>query len=182
MLQQIPEQDRTRPVFHLQGRQGRYGHHLVSKTVSRIGKAAGVKVLVDPRDSSKVKFASAHDLRRAFGERWAARVMPAQLMELMRHESIDTTHDPLAEHNARVALAWLGGGERAPGVGATHGVLGVYLALGEILLLWALAGFSPARAAFAAATRADPARLLLLQRGVGLVLSVSALCWMSWPH
>jgi hypothetical protein len=38
-----------------------------------------------------VKYASAHDLRRAFGERWAARLMPAQLKELMRHESIETT-------------------------------------------------------------------------------------------
>ena len=37
------------------------------------------------------KTASAHDLRRAFGERWAARLMPAQLMELMRHETIETT-------------------------------------------------------------------------------------------
>ena len=27
----------------------------------------------------------------AFGVRWAARLMPAQLMELMRHESIETT-------------------------------------------------------------------------------------------
>jgi len=46
---------------------------------------------VDPKDPDKVKYASAHDLRRAFGERWAARLMPAQLMELMRHESIETT-------------------------------------------------------------------------------------------
>lgn len=38
-----------------------------------------------------MKYASAHDLRRAFGERWAARIMPAQLRELMRHESIETT-------------------------------------------------------------------------------------------
>ena len=38
-----------------------------------------------------MKYASAHDLRRAFGERWAARLMPAQLKELMRHESIETT-------------------------------------------------------------------------------------------
>jgi integrase len=38
-----------------------------------------------------VKYASAHDFRRAFGERWAARIMPAQLKELMRHESIETT-------------------------------------------------------------------------------------------
>ena len=91
LLQQTPEQDRSGPVFRLQGRQGRYGQYQVSKTVSRIGRAAGVTVHVDPRDSSKVKVASAHDLRRAFGERWAARVMPAQLMELMRHESIETT-------------------------------------------------------------------------------------------
>ncbi len=38
-----------------------------------------------------MKYASDHDLRRAFGERWAARIMPAQLRELMRHESIETT-------------------------------------------------------------------------------------------
>jgi len=37
------------------------------------------------------KFASAHDFRRAFGSRWATRVMPAVLQQLMRHESIDTT-------------------------------------------------------------------------------------------
>ncbi len=32
-----------------------------------------------------------HDLRRSFGERWATRVMPQVLMELMRHESIEAT-------------------------------------------------------------------------------------------
>ena len=37
------------------------------------------------------KFASAHDLRRAFGFRWAMRVMPAVLKDLMRHEDIGTT-------------------------------------------------------------------------------------------
>ena len=31
------------------------------------------------------------DLRRSFGERWAARIMPPDLMLLMRHESIETT-------------------------------------------------------------------------------------------
>ena len=39
----------------------------------------------------KTKFASAHDLRRAFGLRWSARVMPAMLQQLMRHESVETT-------------------------------------------------------------------------------------------
>jgi len=37
------------------------------------------------------KFASAHDLRRTFGTRWARRVMPATLQLLMRHQSIETT-------------------------------------------------------------------------------------------
>lgn len=50
-----------------------------------IGKAAGVVV----NDSGK--FASAHDLRRAFGTRWAQKVMPPTLMILMRHEDINTT-------------------------------------------------------------------------------------------
>jgi integrase len=54
-----------------------------------IGQRANVKVNVDAK--GKVKFASAHDLRRSFGERWSSRVMPQVLQELMRHESIDTT-------------------------------------------------------------------------------------------
>ena len=62
----------------------------VSTVICRIGKATGVKVNTHPR-TGKVKFASAHDLRRSFGERWAPRVMPQVLKELMRHESIETT-------------------------------------------------------------------------------------------
>ena len=90
MLQAIPEAERTGPVFTLHGRQGRLGSNQVSKIVSTIGKAAGVLVSTHPV-TGKQKFASAHDLRRAFGERWSIRVMPAVLKELMRHESIDTT-------------------------------------------------------------------------------------------
>ena len=37
------------------------------------------------------KFASAHDLRRSLGTRWAPRVKPATLQLLMRHRSIETT-------------------------------------------------------------------------------------------
>ncbi len=68
--------------------------------VSRIGNAAKVKVNAyerpgrrkdEPKTVTVVKFASAHDLRRSFGERRAVRVMPKVLQELMRHESIDTT-------------------------------------------------------------------------------------------
>jgi integrase len=94
-LMETPEAERTGPVFKLTGRRrGRPGRplpHRVSEIVSEIGEKAGVRVYVDPKDPERVKYASAHDLRRAFGERWAARLMPAQLMELMRHESIETT-------------------------------------------------------------------------------------------
>ena len=36
------------------------------------------------------KLASAHDLRRSVGQRWAARVMPQILMQLMRHKDFST--------------------------------------------------------------------------------------------
>jgi imidazoleglycerol phosphate dehydratase HisB len=65
---------------------------VVGKVVSVIGKAAGM--MVDERTKSGKtvrKFASAHDLRRAFAVRWAGKVMPTVLRELMRHASIATT-------------------------------------------------------------------------------------------
>jgi len=37
------------------------------------------------------KYASAHDLRRSFGSRWAKKCMPPVLQRLMRHASIQTT-------------------------------------------------------------------------------------------
>ena len=63
--------------------------HRVGEQVRNIGKAAGVEVYTNPT-TGKIKFASAHDLRRSFGERWASRIMPPDLMVLMRHESIET--------------------------------------------------------------------------------------------
>lgn len=81
-------------MFKLPGIRGRSTElrsKWVGKILSEIGKAAGVRVHVDPNDPGRAKDASARDLRRAFGERWAARIMPAQLKELMRHESIETT-------------------------------------------------------------------------------------------
>ena len=93
MLQEVPIERRKGFIFRLNGRGhggGRLKPNAVSETVSDIGKAAGVKVYTHPR-TGKVKFASAHDLWRTFGERWAARLMPVQLMELMRHKNIETT-------------------------------------------------------------------------------------------
>ena len=93
-LLETPEAGRTGAVFKLPGIRGLTAElrsKWVGKVLSKIGAAAGVRVHVDPKDPERVKYASAHDLRRAFGERWAARIMPAQLRELMRHESIETT-------------------------------------------------------------------------------------------
>lgn len=67
-------------------RSARLGELRVSRTVTKIGEAAGVIVNHAPK-----KFASAHDLRRSFGPRWASKVMPQVLMILMRHENIETT-------------------------------------------------------------------------------------------
>lgn len=55
------------------------------RIVSQIGRRARVVT------GSTGKTATAHDLRRSFGTRWAAKVMPADLQILMRHSSIQTT-------------------------------------------------------------------------------------------
>ena len=80
--------------------------HRVSQLGSRIGQAAGVKVSTDTT-SGKVKYASLHDLRRSFGERWAPRVMPQTLMELMRHESIETSLKFYVGRNAQATAETL---------------------------------------------------------------------------
>lgn len=92
-LAETAREERTGPVFNpkAQRRRGeRLNFYRVSRVISDIGEATGIKVSTDAK-TGEVKFASAHDLRRSFGERWAARVMPQVLMELMRHESIETT-------------------------------------------------------------------------------------------
>lgn len=93
-LVETPEDERTGPVFKLPKRKCRNVEARAAwagRTISAIGAKAGVVVRTDPADPKKRKFASAHDLRRAFGDRWASRVMPPILKELMRHESIETT-------------------------------------------------------------------------------------------
>ena len=104
LLESVPETDRSGPVFKLErndGKPGRPASDRVSRIVGSIGAKAKVRV-----DANKT--ASAHDLRRAFGERWASRLMPAQLMELMRHESIETTLSYYVGRNAErtAAILW----------------------------------------------------------------------------
>jgi len=90
LLAETPPEERTGPVFPLsdtrikgQGPKARR----VSGIISAIGKKAGVVVHVDPTNPEKVKYASAHDFRRAFGERWAARITLEHLQQLMGHQS-----------------------------------------------------------------------------------------------
>lgn len=102
-LLETPEAERTGRVFKLY-RRAHEGERLtddrICRLISEMGEKAGVKVWTHPT-TGKVKYASAHDFRRSFGFRWAQRVMPAQLMEMMRHESIDTTMQFYVGRNAQ---------------------------------------------------------------------------------
>lgn len=99
-LEQKPKGERTGKIFEPAGISIERQRTHFSKRGSLIGKAAGVVVETDPQ-SGKERFAGLHDLRRSFGERWAQRILPQQLMELMRHESIETTLKYYVGANAR---------------------------------------------------------------------------------
>jgi integrase len=100
LLDQIPPELREGHVFNpkpMKRQTGRLGFWTVSTRIASIGRAAAVKVA---QKGDKAQFASAHDLRRAFGFRWSRRVMPAVLQELMRHETISTTMEFYVGQNA----------------------------------------------------------------------------------
>jgi integrase len=78
---QTPNAERHGPVFKV-GRD----RNATSRIVTAIGKRAAVVV-----NKADGKFASTHDLRRAFGTRWSSRVKPVTLQLLMRHRQIETT-------------------------------------------------------------------------------------------
>lgn len=101
LLKTIPKNMQTGRVFKLprvDGKEGEPTPDRVSKIISKIGAKANV--VVDTK-----KTASAHDLRRSFGERWASDVMPAQLREVMRHASTQTTMDYYVGQNAERTAA-----------------------------------------------------------------------------
>lgn len=85
-LAETPVAERSGPVFAPGVRYGRRtsSSSQASHVISDIGESAAIKT--DPG-----RFATAHDLRRSFGLRWAKLVMPAVLQQLMRHASIMTT-------------------------------------------------------------------------------------------
>jgi len=96
-LAETSEELRVGRVFPVQGRHGSQIMDVgnIGRIITAIGKVANVVV-----DKASGKFASAHDLRRAFGARWATKVMPAVLKELMRHADIETTMKYYVGQNA----------------------------------------------------------------------------------
>jgi integrase len=96
-LARTPRIDRKGLVFKLTGLQT--GKTITVKRISRIISAIGKRANVVVNKAEN-KFASAHDLRRSFGTRWANRVKPATLQLLMRHKSIETTLKYYVEQDA----------------------------------------------------------------------------------
>ena len=88
LLETTPEVERQGRVFKLDGLNTAkpISFKRVGMIASEIGRRAGIVV-----NKAEGKFASCHDLRRAFGTRWAKRVKPMLLKKMMRHSSIQTT-------------------------------------------------------------------------------------------
>jgi len=119
-LTEVPETERVGPVFKLVRERGGkpMGISKVGAILARIGKKANVVV-----NKADGKFASAHDLRRAFGTRWAKRVMPAVLKRLMRHSAIQTTMNYYVDLDAADVAdqLWADWGANAKGQGNISG-------------------------------------------------------------
>lgn len=88
LLRRVPPDKRTGKVFRPRTRRGPvYRVDTASKIIARIGRRANVVV---DKQQGKPIYATAHDLRRSFGTRWAPRLREIDLMTLMRHESSST--------------------------------------------------------------------------------------------
>jgi integrase len=88
-LSRVPPEQRHGYVVQVVNAVGkRYNTEKLSEEVSNIGKAAGVKVT---GNDGKQRHATAHDLRRTFATRWAAKVRPLTLQRMMRHSDLSTT-------------------------------------------------------------------------------------------
>ena len=88
LLREVPRDARYGFVFNPSG-------HRVSRmqTANAVGRVVSdicthAKIEVGKK---RGEYATAHDLRRSFASRWSSKVMPADLRELMRHKSIQTT-------------------------------------------------------------------------------------------
>ncbi len=98
-LKQTAKGDRHGPVFHpmMPGGVARYDQ--AGKMISLIGELARVVVFTHPK-TGKVKYASAHDLRRSFGTRWSKVVSASELQDMMRHADYHTTQAYYVDNKA----------------------------------------------------------------------------------
>ena len=107
----IPEDERSGRVFKLLTKTGQLAkpsRHSIGPRVGAIGRAAGVVTDQREKKGEIVKeFASAHDLRRAFGQRWSRKVPSMVLKELMRHASVTTTEKYYVDINAQETAKFL---------------------------------------------------------------------------
>lgn len=103
LLKAVPVEQRHGFVYTPIDQRGkRASLEVAIRTISDIGRKTNAKTWVNAK-SGKTKCATAHDLRRSFGTRWASRVMPAVLQQMMRHASIQTTMRFYVTRNAVTA-------------------------------------------------------------------------------
>ena len=147
---QTPEEDRAGAVFQMPGLldNAPLTPVRVSRIVAKFGEKAGIVVgrerrLVNerirdpktgkPTDERKlverevIKYATLHDLRRAFCSRWARQVTTAVLQKLARHRSITTTMRYYVNLEADDIAAGLWRGAEAAsgaGLGTVSGTIG----------------------------------------------------------
>lgn len=117
-LLQTPPEQRTGFVFNPQRGRGKVSRRVdtVSGWIVCVGEKARVKVDMrksrkrnrNPGDPEEVPvWGSAHDMRRAFGYRWAQIAPPMILRDLMRHSSVETTEKYYVGINARKTIETL---------------------------------------------------------------------------
>lgn len=104
----VPLCARKGPVFNPLNRSGSRFERVdsVSKRIAEMGRKAGI---VTNRDDTtgELVYASAQDLRRTFGLKWAKLVRSVELKALMRHRDIKTTEKYYAIEDANAAAASL---------------------------------------------------------------------------
>ena len=98
LLDEVHNEDRTGWIFNpapLRRWPRRLSEPQAGRIITRIGTEAGIVV------NEHGKFASAHDLRRSFGQRMAdAGLPPRDLQAIMRHSSLATTEKYYLRHRA----------------------------------------------------------------------------------
>jgi integrase len=100
LLRKFPPEARRGRVFRMAGRHGKTvaSPDYIQRLIADAGQAAGI--IVHRYADGRIKYASAHDLRRTFAQRWADRgLSELELAAIMRHASIETTRQYYLEQS-----------------------------------------------------------------------------------